>query len=167
MDHANSPRHVVGVLPLLVVLAAPAWARVRAASEGTRVLFTALVVHALVVTALVASTFFYFQPSRANPLRDVTLALLARGITTPSVGTALGLEGLASLAPHALFTAALVVFVAVVLGRRTHVAALSLVVASLSTAVMISAAPEAHDDAVVAEVAALAETLGAANASWP
>lgn len=93
------PRYITVMLPFLlpgVVVAADAARRVP-------LLFAAVVgsvLVAVVVYATSSALFPHFPERFGNPLYDVTFALLRDGAAAPNLGSALGVQGTASLLPY-------------------------------------------------------------------
>jgi hypothetical protein len=100
------PRYVTAMLPFwlpLVACALDAW-RGRPLVVGA---VSGTIVSAVAIYVLSAATFPYWPDSLRNPLYEVTFRLLADGAVAPNVARALGVGGVASIAPLVLGVAAL------------------------------------------------------------
>lgn len=100
------PRYVTAMLPFWlppIACALHAW-RDRPLLVGA---LAGSIVSAVVVYCASAATFPYWPDSLKNPLFEVTFRLLGDGAVAPSLGRALGMTGLASIAPMLVGCAAL------------------------------------------------------------
>jgi hypothetical protein len=127
------PRYIAAMLPFLL----PAVAAQLQAWTGRRVrlgIAAGLVGVGLAVYVLSSATFPYWPDSVAHPLYDVTFRLLGDHLAAPGVGSALGMAGLAGIAPFlALGLAVPAWAIARVAGGR------GLAIAVAVTAVMLAA----------------------------
>jgi hypothetical protein len=92
------PRYVTAMLPFwlpLVACALHAW-RERPLLVGA---LSGSIVSACVIYCASAATFPYWPDSLKNPLYEVTLRLLGDGAVAPNAASALGIGGLAGIAP--------------------------------------------------------------------
>jgi hypothetical protein len=91
-------RQLVGMLPFLTCLAAVGF---EAAGRFlvTRALAFASVLAGAVIFFAVATTYPHWPDSLRNPLYELSFRLLGQGYAVHSLGTAIGLHGLWSLAP--------------------------------------------------------------------
>lgn len=102
------PRYIVAALPFAAWVAVAGFA----AAErwvATRVLAQALVLVGVVVHVAAASTYPHWPISFDHPLYEVSFRALREGLAPPSLGTAVGLHGAASLVPLYLAAGALAV----------------------------------------------------------
>lgn len=160
---AAGPRHIVATIPLFLVPLAVATEQLCKAGALLRSLFAGSILHALALTSLVTSTFLFFQPERDNPYRDISLALLRRGICTPSL---LGLYGIWGALPYWLGATALAIAATrLLVGRRARDAVAAWSLAGAVFVLVLTRAPEAHDQEAEAEVDQLAATLDPPEAS--
>jgi hypothetical protein len=101
------PRYVTAMLPFWLPLVATALeaARTRPLLLGA---LAGTIVSAVVIYCTTAATFPYWPDSLKNPLYEVTFRLLADGAVASNVASALGVGGLAGIAPLLVGIAALV-----------------------------------------------------------
>ena len=138
------PRYIVVAMPFFGWLAAAGLEAVDA-RPLLRAAAQALVVTAVVIMVVAATTFPYWPTSLHNPLYEVAFWALATGHAPHSFGTAVGLHGVASLLPLYLVVTALVV---VLLGRGEGGRMATTAVAIVLAAVLVSAiglAPRTRD----------------------
>ncbi|HEX3759637.1 MAG TPA: hypothetical protein VHW23_13070 [Kofleriaceae bacterium] len=93
------PRYITAMLPFLlppIAALLDAW-RTRPVRFG---LAAGLVGAGVAVYALSAATFPYWPDSVGHPLYDMTFRLLKENLTAPSLGSALGVGGVAGIAPY-------------------------------------------------------------------
>ena len=93
------PRYIAAMLPFLL----PAVAAQLQAWRGAPVRLAAaagLIGVGVVVYVLSSATFPYWPDSVAHPLYDVTFRLLGDNVVAPSVGSALGISGIAGIIPY-------------------------------------------------------------------
>lgn len=157
---AAGPRHIVATIPLFLVPLAVAMNELTKSGWLLRVALGASALYALALTTQVTSTFLFFQPGRDNPYRDVSLALLRRGICTPSLGAVAGLHGIWGAVPYWLGAAvSAVIATRLLVGRRVVdlIAAGSLALTLYF--LILTRAPEAQSQEAEAEVDRLAATL--------
>ncbi|MDQ3334385.1 MAG: hypothetical protein M4D80_04425 [Myxococcota bacterium] len=93
------PRYITAMLPFMLPLVAVLLSRVSPLVRGA---LAGTIVVGVVVYAMSSATFPYWPESVKHPLFDVTFHLLADGLVAPNLGTALGIGGLASIAPYVL-----------------------------------------------------------------
>ena len=111
------PRYMTVVMPFVAWLATIGiQATMRHAV--TRVLALALVVASVAVFVLGATTFPHWPDRLSNPLYDLVFPLLGRGYAVHSLGTAVGLRGIAAILPLYLFTLVFVLWLLGLLKRR-------------------------------------------------
>jgi hypothetical protein len=127
---AGGPRYIAAVVPLLAFAIALAWRDLFAGPGGhpsgssahppgagslaraLRAGLVGLVLFSVVVCGLSGAIFPHFPLQFDNPIFDLVLPLLRAGYVPHSLGTALGLPGLASLLPLAALVVVGVVAVA-------------------------------------------------------
>jgi hypothetical protein len=116
------PRYIGVAMPFLAWCAAPgiAWC---AARPAPRALAGGLVVAGAIVMVAAAATYPHWPTSFKNPLYEVGFHALRRDLAPHSIGTALGLPGVWSLAPMFAAAAALVVWALGVSTRRLAISA--------------------------------------------
>jgi hypothetical protein len=107
------PRYLLPALPFLGWLAAAGLAAAESRA-AFRVGARALVLVGVVIYVVAASTYPHWPTAFPNPLYQVSFRLLGAGMAPHSLGTLVGLRGLASLAP---LYALVVVLVFTQLGR--------------------------------------------------
>jgi hypothetical protein len=93
------PRYIAAMLPFLL----PAVAAQLQAWSGHAVrlgIAAGLVGVGLAVYVLSSATFPYWPDSVAHPLYDVTFRLLGENLVAPGLGSALGVGGIAGIAPY-------------------------------------------------------------------
>jgi hypothetical protein len=93
------PRYIAAMLPFLLPAVAAqldAWAA-RPARLG---LAAGLIGVGVAVYVLSSATFPYWPDSVRHPLYDVTFRLLGENLTAPSLGSAMGIHGIAGIAPY-------------------------------------------------------------------
>jgi len=97
------PRYMTVVMPFVAWLAVVG---IQAAMKYfvTRVLALALVLESAVVFVLGGTIFPHWPEKLLNPLYDLVFPLLGRGYAVHSLGTAVGLRGIAAILPLYLFT---------------------------------------------------------------
>jgi hypothetical protein len=103
------PRYVTAMLPfaLPAVVAAVDAARARGGRLAIGALAAPMIV-GIVVYTLSTATFPYWPDTFQHPLYDVTFRLLGDDLAAPSLGSALGIAGVAGIAPYLAGAAALV-----------------------------------------------------------
>jgi hypothetical protein len=99
---AVGPRQLVGALPFVGWLAAAGF-EVAGRRVWTRVLAFAAVIAGAVVFLAAATTYPHWPDGLRNPLYELVFRLLWRGYAVHSLGTAVGLHGIASLLPLYVF----------------------------------------------------------------
>jgi hypothetical protein len=138
------PRYIVAMQPFLLPLVAAALAkwRGRVALGGGA---AGLVLAGVAIYTLACATLPYWPDSLRDPLYEVTFRLLGDGAVAPSLGRALGVHGLASIAPFVLGSFGLAGWA---IARATSVRGLAIatVVAALLIAAF-AAAPSSGADA--------------------
>jgi hypothetical protein len=112
------PRYMTVVMPFVAWLAAVG---VQAAMRhtATKVLALALVLASAVVFVVGGTTFPHWPDRLLNPLYDLVFPLLGRGYAVHSLGTAVGLRGLAAILPLYLFAAVAILWMLGLLRRRS------------------------------------------------
>lgn len=93
------PRYITAMLPFVLPLVAAqlqAW-KDRPVVFGAA---AATIVIGVVIYALSSATFPYWPDSLLNPLFDVTFRMLGDHLVAPNVGGALGISGIAGIAPY-------------------------------------------------------------------
>ncbi|MGA7741603.1 MAG: hypothetical protein WBP56_02230 [Polyangia bacterium] len=128
------PRYIIGALPFFGWLAAAGIA-VADRTVVWRTLAHALILVGVVVFVVAATTYPHWPNAFRNPLYEVSLRLLAEGRVPRSLGTALGLRGMASLVPLYALIAALVV--GLLAGRDRARLATTAVAALIAAAVVL------------------------------
>ncbi len=95
------PRYIVAMQPFLLPLVAAALAkwRGRVALGGGA---AGLILVGVAIYTLACATLPYWPDTLRDPLYEVTFRLLGDGAVAPSLGRALGVHGLASIAPFVL-----------------------------------------------------------------
>jgi hypothetical protein len=155
------PRYVTVMLPFLLpaIAATLAWLDGRG---GWRAIGWAAVAVGVAVYALGVATFPHFPEKFHNPLYELVLKLLSDGLVAPNLGSALGLSGLASVAPWFALVAGLWLAAAVGAGGAARWRDVALAVA-LAAGVLVAyrgfagggrVADEAYHRFVVPTVAA-------------
>ena len=106
------PRYIAAMLPFLLpaVCASLQWladarARTRWALPALGVAAGTIVV-GVVIYSLSSATFPYWPDSLHHPLYEITFRLLRDGLAAPSLGSALGVPGVAGIVPYLLVVAA-------------------------------------------------------------
>jgi hypothetical protein len=102
------PRYITCALPFFAWLAAAGLAVIDSHILA-RIAGQALVLVGVVIMVVAGTTFPHWPTAFRDPLYQVSFWLLARGDAPHSIGTAIGLRGLASLVPLYLIVAILVV----------------------------------------------------------
>lgn len=163
------PRHLTGVLPFLVIAAAPAFAELSRAREAHRLLASSAAVFSLALVNFVSVTFSYFSPSIENPYRDVTLELWRRGWFPESVGSRLGLGGLAAVAPYLLLVFGIALFSCFAWSGRARPGRLlyPALLVPLCFLVLLTRAPEGRSAASAHELVRYLVDLGAEGGASP
>jgi hypothetical protein len=110
------PRYMAVGVPFLAWLAGAGFAY-GARYAWFRVLAYGVLLVGIVVNVGAATTYPHWPDDSNNPIFEVSLRLLREGHAPYSLGTAVGLQGFASLAPLYALVAVLVVFL---LGTRTR-----------------------------------------------
>jgi hypothetical protein len=103
---AVGPRYLAVAMPFLGWLAAPGLTAVGERPIG-RVAAHALVLVGVIVHVLAATTYPQWPDTLANPVHEIAVRALREGLAPHSLGTLLGLRGLASLVPLYLVVGAL------------------------------------------------------------
>jgi hypothetical protein len=96
---AVGPRYITAMLPFLLPAVAAqleAW-RARPIRFGVA---AGLVGVGVVIYVVASATFPYWPDSVAHPLYDVSFRLLGDNLVAPSLGSALGIPGIAGVAPY-------------------------------------------------------------------
>jgi len=139
------PRYMVAMLPFLVPLVAAALAEWRGRWPIAGVA-CGLVLVGVAIYTLACATLPTWPETLRDPLYEVTFRLLGDGAVAPSLGGAIGLHGLVSIAPFVLGSFALAGWaVARAVGMRAL--ALAIVVAVVAIAAL-GAAPRSGPDAL-------------------
>jgi hypothetical protein len=149
------PRYIAIAVPFLAWLAGAGLAAVddpRGAMDDPRVSFAAralaraTIVAGVVVNVVAATTFPHWPSMLVNPLYELSFRLLRSGYAPHSLGTLLGLRGLASLVP---LYAAVACVVFALLGRRRPRAEFGATLALAGALICADCyAPRSTDDAV-------------------
>lgn len=128
------PRYVTAMLPFLMV---PVSAALDEASQRWpwRAAGVALVAASVTIYGLSCALFPHFPEKFANPLYELVLRLIGDGLAPYSLGWALGLRGLAALAPFLVVLAVVVVHAALPERRDWKSAILGLAGAAVILAV--------------------------------
>ncbi|HKA88028.1 MAG TPA: hypothetical protein VKE22_10195 [Haliangiales bacterium] len=121
------PRYITVAIPFLAWLAAPALDAAEP-RPAWRVAAHALVLVGVAVHVVAATTYPHWPVSFQNPLYEVSFRLLGEGRAPHSLGTLVGLRGIASLAPLYAVVAAVA---AGLLGLRRSTLAAALVAAGI------------------------------------
>jgi len=100
------PRYIAVALPFLAWLAAAGLAAIGDRVAPLAAAYAAILV-GVVVHVAAATTFPHWPTAFRNPLYEVSFRALGEGLAPHSLGTAVGLRGLASLAPIYALVAAL------------------------------------------------------------
>jgi hypothetical protein len=111
------PRYMTLAMPFVAWLATIG-IQVAMRYAVTRVLALALVVASVAVFVLGATTFPHWPDRLLNPLYDLVFPLLGRGYAVHSLGTVVGLHGLAAILPLYLFTFVAMLWLLGLLNRR-------------------------------------------------
>jgi hypothetical protein len=111
------PRYMTLAMPFVAWLAAIG---IQAAMRHavTKVLALASIVTSVVIFVLGATTFPHWPDRLQSPLYDLVFPLLGRGYAVHSLGTAVGLHGLAAILPLYLFTFLAMLWLLGLLKRR-------------------------------------------------
>jgi len=126
------PRYIAVAMPFFAWLATAGLA-VCLRHTALRVPALALLFIGVGIHVLAATTYPHWPAELQNPLFEVSLRLLGTGHAPPSLGTWLGLRGLASLAP--LYLGALALVVALMARRREQLLEVALAVVLAAFAV--------------------------------
>jgi hypothetical protein len=112
------PRYMTVVMPFAAWLAAVG---VQAAMRRTvtKVLALALVLASTVFFVVGGTTFPHWPDRLLNPLYDLVFPLLGRGFAVHSLGTAIGLQGIAAILPLYLFAIVGILWMLGLLRRRS------------------------------------------------
>jgi hypothetical protein len=112
------PRYMTLVMPFAAWLAAVG---VQSAMRRTvtKVLALALVLASTLVFVVGGTTFPHWPDRLLNPLYDLVFPLLGRGFAVHSLGTAIGLQGIAAILPLWLFAVTGVLWMLGLLRRRS------------------------------------------------
>jgi hypothetical protein len=111
------PRYMTLAMPFVAWLATIG-IQVAMRYAVTRILALALVVASVAVFVLGATTFPHWPDRLLNPLYDLVFPLLGRGYAVHSLGTVVGLHGLAAILPLYLFTFVAMLWLLGLLKRR-------------------------------------------------
>ena len=103
------PRYMTVAMPFVAWLAATGFDIARR-RRATRALAMALVVASAAVFVVGGTTFPHWPDRLSNPLYDLVFPLLGRGYAVHSLGTAVGLHGIAAILPLYLFVLASVLW---------------------------------------------------------
>ena len=166
------PRYITTVAPFLVFALARAWRMLRERPWGSA-LVAGLVIPSVLLNVVSGAVYPHYPEVFDNPVFDLTFPLLGDGYAPYSLGSALGLHGLASLVPLAA-----VVLGALALGVGGDDPRPSRWVAHVATALVVAAAflaplsaygrrPHAGEDAMAAFVRATWEPPRAPAAMPP
>jgi hypothetical protein len=129
---AGGPRYVAAVVPFLAFALALGWKATFAARRWAQVGLAALVLVSVFLCLLSGAIFPHFPLQFDNPIFDLVIPLLREGHAPYSLGTWLGLTGLASLLPLALLAlAAVAATLAVARPGRALTSAAALALATL------------------------------------
>ncbi len=112
------PRYMTVAMPFVAWLAAVG---MQAAERwtATRVLALALVVASATIFVVGGTTFPHWPDRLDNPLYDLVFPLLGRGYAVHSLGTLVGLQGIAAILPLYLFTLLAMLWLLGLLRRRS------------------------------------------------
>ena len=123
------PRYMGAAFPFIGWLAAAGF-QIAYLRLGTRVLAQALVIAAGAIFVVAASTFPHWPDGLRNPLFELAFRLPFRGYAAHSLGTAVGLKGVAALLPlYLLAVGGTIWIISAGSGRRAAGAALACVLA--------------------------------------
>jgi hypothetical protein len=172
---STGPRHLTVLVPLLVFPAAALLERIRTLQwESPRLLLSALFVFSIVLVNFTSMTFSYFHPDFTNPFRDMTLELWREGLFPDSLGTLVGLDGWAALAPYLIGVAILAIFACVAwpqgppgFGRRAVALAYPCAVAALALLCLLRANPEGRTPWAANETYRYAQDLASPSLEDP
>lgn len=139
------PRYMVAMLPFLVPLVAAGLAEWRARWPLAG-LACGLVLVGVAIYTLACATLPTWPETLRDPLYEVTFRLLGDGAVAPSLGRALGLHGLVSIAPFVLGSFALAIW-AIVRAMGTRALAVAVAVAAVAI-LAFAAAPRSGPDAL-------------------
>jgi hypothetical protein len=138
------PRYVTAMLPFWLPLVAVALDSLRARPLVLGAL-CGTIVSAVVIYCATSITFPYWPDSLHNPLYEVTFRLLRDGAVAPSVGSAIGIHGLAGVLPLLVGLPALVGWaIHRVVGWRGLLAACVVGVAIVAAFALVPASPNAE-----------------------
>jgi hypothetical protein len=161
---AGGPRYIAAVVPLLTFAIALQWRDLFGDPGGDgrrralRVGLAGLVLYSVVICGLSGAIFPHFPVQLDNPIFDLVLPLLEAGYVPHSLGTALGLGGIAALIPlGAVFAVAVVAAAAPARApRREKLAsaatALGLAAALLAALGAVGRRPSRQEDRALASV---------------
>lgn len=95
----TGPRYITAMLPFMLPLVAAAlqWLKTRPAVLGAA---AGTIVAGVAIYSLSMMTFPYWPDSLKNPLVEVTFRMLGDNLVAPSLGSALGIAGLAGVLPY-------------------------------------------------------------------
>jgi hypothetical protein len=111
------PRYITVVMPFAAWLASAGFA-VAERRAPTRMLAQALVLMGVIIYVLAASTYPHWPDYVKSPLDELSLRMLQTGRVVHSLGTALGLSGIAAIAP--LYVVAAVLALSLLAGSRVR-----------------------------------------------
>jgi hypothetical protein len=129
------PRYMTVVMPFVAWLAATGFKAARR-WIATRLLGLALLLASIVVFVVGATMFPHWPDRLLNPLYDLIFPLLGRGYAVHSLGTAVGLPGIAAIVPLYLFALVAVLWLLGLLRRRALPTLV--VVCSLAAVIVLS-----------------------------
>jgi hypothetical protein len=115
------PRYMTVALPFFAWLAVAGFGLAER-WLATRVLTRALVMASVVIFVTAATTYPHWPENIRNPMYDLVFRLLGHGYAVHSLGTLVGLHGLASILPLYLFVAAFTFWLLGWGSRRTKLA---------------------------------------------
>ena len=96
---AVGPRYITAMLPFVLPLVAAHLEVLRARPQFLGAIAGSILV-GVFIYALSSATFPYWPDSVKNPVRDITLHLLADDLVGPNVGDIVGLHGVAGVVPY-------------------------------------------------------------------
>lgn len=143
---AGGPRYIAAVVPFLAWAVALSWRRLWQPRPWLVAGLGGLVAASVFACALAGAHFPHFPLQLDDPLFDLTLPYLARGLVPYSLGTLVGLRGLASWLPLAALVLGALALALRPLGRRAlvSVALAAAFVAALGLANGRTTAAERH-----------------------
>jgi len=112
------PRYMTVAMPFVAWLAAVG-VQTAARWTPTKVLALALILASATIFVVGATTFPHWPDRLENPLYDLVFPLLGRGFAVHSLGTLLGLQGLAAILPLYVFALVAMLWLLGLLRRRS------------------------------------------------